>query len=165
MDKKKIAIIIAAVGGGILLIAAIAIFVGVFADRPRPSAPTQPATYTATPTVLVATQTLPPTAATVPPAPSGNLPLDAEVMAIFKATRFSKTFRGQPLNADEWLVYLPINTTITVPAGWIANTEPYRWSIIGAPAGYAGTNGEILSAGTVLTALTNDDELYVRFLR
>ena len=54
---------------------------------------------------------------------------------------------------------------VTIPAGWIANTDPARWGIRGALAGYSGKPGETLTAGTTLTALENNNELYVRFLR
>ncbi|MCL2105448.1 MAG: hypothetical protein FWH26_00005 [Oscillospiraceae bacterium] len=179
MEKKKIVTIVVSVGAVILIAAAALIFIGIFANQqPDPVTPTQPPysnddwdwqpeeTYTVAPAPTAAQTNPPPLApATQPPAPNNTLPSDAEVMTLFKATSISKTTQGKQLNPDEWLVYLPLNTTITIPADWIANTAPSRWHITGAPAGFRGTDGEILPAGTQLTALISNDELYVRFLR
>jgi len=189
LNRKRTVIIAISIAGAVGLIIAAAIIISALrANQPEPdpispttpsysSEATEPEAYTEAPTDPV---TLPPATearstqppanpAPVTPAPvapaNKTLPSDAEVMALFKATRFSKMAPDGQLNPDEWLVYLPVNTTITIPAGWIANTDPARWGISGAPAGYKGNRGETLTAGTTLTALENNNELYVRFLR
>jgi len=161
LDKKKLTIICVIVGAVLLVVAAVAIIVPRVANRPKPYIePTQPPVSYETPASFAPEQTQP-----APAAPSFTVTPQsiAPPAPIDVATAFPGASVKEAWVDNQWILSIPAGWSVTIPACWIANTDPRRWTIDPMPAGYTGASGEILPAGTTMRATLAGD-IYVRYV-
>jgi len=124
-------------------------------DEPQAEQPTLPM-VTAPPATQPPADTRPPAAnppATQPAAPVGN-----NVSKAFPGASVKETWAD-----NQWILTVSVGWSVTIPAGWIANTDPNRWEISPYPAGYGGADGERLYPGTFMRAKVGGD-IYVRYV-
>jgi hypothetical protein len=117
---------------------------------------TWPETQPTQPEQTVPVITRPP--ATQPPATPPAAPAGIDVAAAFPGAKIKEKWVD-----NQWLLTVPALWKITVPEGWIANTDPHRWTIVPMPANYTGASGEIIPAGTFIQAMVAGT-VYVRYV-
>ena len=124
-------------------------------EEPQPEQSTLPM-VTAPPATQPPAVTQPP--ATNPPVTPPAAPAVINVTTAFPGATIKETWAD-----NQWILTVSVDWSVTIPAGWIANTDPNRWEISPYPAGYGGTSGEQLYPGTIMRAKVGGD-IYVRYV-